>query len=149
MGLLTKKFNATPPSTGLNVVEDNEQLSSTREVEHQHDPSAIESIPEVRYGEVDPMLERRVVRKMDFRIVPLVSALYVLAFLDRSNIGNARIAGMREDLKLVGNDYQWLLTIFYITQVDLTQLVRGTNPLLAISHLSGKWISLGSRLCMD
>ncbi len=39
---------------------------------------------------------------MDLRIVPLVSALYVLAFLDRSNIGNAGIAGMTKDLHLVG-----------------------------------------------
>lgn len=51
------------------------------------------------------------------RIVPLVTALYVLAFLDRSNIGNARIAGMSKDLHLVRNDYQWLLTIFYITYI--------------------------------
>ena len=34
-----------------------------------------------------PDTERKVIRKMDFRIVPLVTALYVLAFLDRSNIG--------------------------------------------------------------
>ena len=30
---------------------------------------------------------------------------------------SARIAGMTKDLHLVGNDYQWLLTIFYITYI--------------------------------
>ena len=34
-----------------------------------------------------PDTERKVIRKMDFRIVPLVTACYILAFLDRSNIG--------------------------------------------------------------
>lgn len=38
-----------------------------------------------------------------------------LSFLDRSNIGNAAIAGMDEDLNLKGNGrYAWLLTIFYV-----------------------------------
>lgn len=41
----------------------------------------------------------------------------MLAFLDRGNIGNARIAGMSEDLHLNGDRYDWLLTIFYITYI--------------------------------
>ena len=32
-------------------------------------------------------------------------------------ISSAKIAGMTDDLKLVGSDYQWLLTIFYITYI--------------------------------
>jgi MFS family permease len=59
-------------------------------------------------------LERRVRRKLDWNIVPLVLVLYMLSVLDRSNVGNARIAGMSTDLDLVGNRYDWLLTIFYI-----------------------------------
>ena len=41
----------------------------------------------------------------------------MLAFLDRSNIGNAAIAGMTHDLHLGGDRYEWLLTIFYITYI--------------------------------
>ncbi|KAJ4303454.1 hypothetical protein N0V90_002349 [Kalmusia sp. IMI 367209] len=67
--------------------------------------------------QIDPEMERRVRRKLDWHIIPLVSALYLLAFLDRSNIGNARIAGMREDLELDGERYDWLLTIFYISYI--------------------------------
>jgi hypothetical protein len=37
--------------------------------------------------EIDPVIEKRVRRKLDMHIVPLLSALYLLAFLDRSNIG--------------------------------------------------------------
>ncbi|KAK5993513.1 MFS transporter prlL [Cladobotryum mycophilum] len=66
---------------------------------------------------VDPAIEKRVVRKLDFHLVPLVMGLYLLAFLDRSNIGNARIAGMSKDLNLVGDRYDWLLTIFYIPYI--------------------------------
>ncbi len=42
----------------------------------------------------------------------------MLAFLDRSNIGNAQVAGMRKDLRLgTGDKYPWLLTIFYISYI--------------------------------
>jgi hypothetical protein len=66
---------------------------------------------------IDPAVEKRVVRKIDCSVIPLVMALYLLAFLDRSNIGNARIAGMEEDLDLKGQRYDWLLTIFYISYI--------------------------------
>lgn len=36
---------------------------------------------------IDPELEKRVRRKLDTHVVPLVAALYLLSFLDRSNIG--------------------------------------------------------------
>jgi len=86
-------------------------------------------------GEIDPEVEKRVRRKLDMHLIPLLSALYLLAFLDRSNIGfvgnhpsskdagvdevfrNARIAGMEEDLHLSGAQYTWLLTIFYISYI--------------------------------
>ncbi|OJD38741.1 major facilitator superfamily protein [Diplodia corticola] len=59
--------------------------------------------------------ERAVRRKMDWHLVPLVTLLYLLCFLDRSNIGNARIQGLAKDLQLVGYQFNWSLTVFYIT----------------------------------
>lgn len=38
-------------------------------------------------GEIDPEVEKRVRRKLDMHLIPLLAALYLLAFLDRSNIG--------------------------------------------------------------
>ncbi|OAL01467.1 MFS general substrate transporter [Phaeosphaeriaceae sp. SRC1lsM3a] len=66
---------------------------------------------------IDPIIESRVRRKLDTHLVPLLGALYLLAFLDRSNIGNARIAGMEKDLHLTSSDYEWLLTAFYISYI--------------------------------
>ncbi|KXJ89705.1 major facilitator superfamily domain-containing protein [Microdochium bolleyi] len=76
---------------------------------------------EGRYVEVqaaiDPALERRVRRKIDYNLMPLVMVLYLLAILDRSNIGNAKTAGMNTDLGFDDPHYQWLLTIFYIPYI--------------------------------
>lgn len=63
--------------------------------------------PAPTYHAVDPALERAVVRKIDRNLVPLVTVLYLLSFLDRSNIGNAKTAGMAKDLDLVGDRYEW------------------------------------------
>ena len=64
-----------------------------------------------------PDEERRVRRKLDTRLVLFVALLYLLSFLDRSNIGNAKIAGLTDDLDLSDNQYEWLLTVFYITYI--------------------------------
>ncbi|KAI1374479.1 MFS general substrate transporter [Hypoxylon crocopeplum] len=66
---------------------------------------------------IDPALEKRVRRKIDRVLVPLVMGLYLVAFLDRSNIGNAETAGMSKDLGFDDAHYQWLLTIFYIPYI--------------------------------
>lgn len=116
MGFLSK-FSRTPPSTATDFAADEKALPAPGFNKEGAHGEEFESSTETHQRHVEPGIERRVVRKMDMRIVPLVTALYVLAFLDRSNIGNARLAGMTKDLKLVGSDYQWLLTIFYITYI--------------------------------
>lgn len=57
--------------------------------------------------------ERKLVAKIDLRVVPVLSVLYLLAFLDRTNIGNANIFGLSTELKLHGNQYNTALTIFF------------------------------------
>ena len=91
-------------------------------------PSAVEKELEAAQSQLSHLeifpkdLERRVRRKLDWNIIPLVMVLYTLSVLDRSNVGNARIAGMSIDLNLIGNRYDWLLTIFYIPCNPLSSL---------------------------
>lgn len=37
--------------------------------------------------EIDPEAEKKLLRKLDMRVVPMLWFLYMLAFLDRTNIG--------------------------------------------------------------
>jgi len=64
-----------------------------------------------------PDEEDRVRRKLDTRLVLFVALLYLLSFLDRSNIGNAKVAGLTEDLQMTDNQFEWLLTAFYLTYI--------------------------------
>ncbi|KAF3064891.1 hypothetical protein GL218_02573 [Daldinia childiae] len=58
-------------------------------------------------------------RKLDWQLVPTVTLLYLLCFLDRINIGNARIQGMQEDLNLVGYRFNIATSIFYIVYLTV------------------------------
>jgi MFS family permease len=52
--------------------------------------------------------------KVDRWLIPWLSLLYLLSFLDRTNIGNARLANMEEELGMGRGDYNMALTIFFI-----------------------------------
>lgn len=66
---------------------------------------------------IDPVLEKKLLRKLDFRVIPILWFLFLVSFFDRSNIGNAKIAGMTTALKMKGNDYNVAVTVFTVAYV--------------------------------
>jgi len=61
--------------------------------------------------------QRKLVSKIDLRVIPVLSILYLLAFLDRTNIANAAVFGLQKDLRLTGTQYNTALTIFFIPYI--------------------------------
>ncbi|KAF1948631.1 phthalate transporter-like protein [Byssothecium circinans] len=62
----------------------------------------------------DAVDEKKLVRKVDWRLLPILGALYSIALIDRTNISNARVAGMGTDLALhIGNRYTIVLVVFF------------------------------------
>lgn len=59
----------------------------------------------------DPKAESRLVRKLDFIIFPAFFVIYMMSFLDRINISNARIQGMVAELDLVGTRFNVALFV--------------------------------------
>ena len=57
--------------------------------------------------------EKKLMRKVDFRLIPWLCVLYLLSFLDRSAIGNARLYGLEKELKLTSDQYNIALTVFF------------------------------------
>jgi len=58
--------------------------------------------------------ERKLLAKIDARLMPFLIVLYLLAFLDRINIANARSFRLQEDLGMTGVDFNTALTIFFL-----------------------------------
>src|SRR3954452_16615501 len=65
--------------------------------------------------------------KVDMALIPWLSLLYLLSFLDRTNIGNARLAGLEGDLGMVKGDYNNNLTNFFVAYAVMEP---ATNALL-------------------
>ncbi|KAF8862920.1 MFS general substrate transporter [Acephala macrosclerotiorum] len=61
--------------------------------------------------------EKKLMAKIDLRVIPFLCILYLLAFLDRVNIANARSFGLAKDLDLKANEFNTALTIFFIPYV--------------------------------
>ncbi|KAL1752341.1 major facilitator superfamily domain-containing protein [Schizophyllum commune] len=59
----------------------------------------------VKEYDIDFQAEKRLRRKLDWRILPIVSICYMFLFLDRTNVGNAKSAGLAEDLRLGTYDF--------------------------------------------
>lgn len=74
----------------------------------------LEIAPDVNRPFIDPVAEKKLLRKVDLRILPPLTVLFLLAFLDRTNIGNAKIQGMTAELKMGGHDYNIALFVFFI-----------------------------------
>ncbi|KAF2459345.1 major facilitator superfamily protein [Lineolata rhizophorae] len=72
---------------------------------------------EVAAHQFDAKAEKKLLYKTDLHVVPVLFVLFILAFLDRINIGNARIQGMEEELNMSGNDYNVVLFIFFIPYI--------------------------------
>lgn len=88
LGKLQLQLQRVPPPTGTDLVKDQATPPPLHLLEKSHvRGNDVGSTLESRGHHVLAHTERKVVRKMDLRIVPLVTALYVLSFLDRSNIG--------------------------------------------------------------
>ncbi|KAL2819573.1 major facilitator superfamily domain-containing protein [Aspergillus cavernicola] len=56
--------------------------------------------------------------KIDLHLLPCLCVMYMITFLDRVNIGNAAVLGMRDELGLVtGTKYNAALMIFFIPYI--------------------------------
>ncbi|KAK1515912.1 uncharacterized protein CCOS01_13110 [Colletotrichum costaricense] len=65
------------------------------------------------HGSIDPEEERRLVRKVDWMILPYISVCYVFFYIDKTTLSYAAIFGIQSDLNLKGTEYSWLSSIFY------------------------------------
>ena len=120
-----------------------EQMTEEKEVS-QHKESLSEEYLDSRVNrghvgndeipvEFDRKAEAKLRLKIDLCIVPTVALLYLFCFIDRANVGaysasiakcrliklagNAKLAGFEEDLGLQGNDYNAVLSVFYISYI--------------------------------
>ncbi|KAL3429235.1 major facilitator superfamily domain-containing protein [Aspergillus tetrazonus] len=60
-----------------------------------------------------PEEERRVVRKLDMILIPVMGLCYMMQYMDKLALSQATLFNLREDLNLQGTDYSWTSAVFY------------------------------------
>lgn len=71
--------------------------------------------------------DRKLTTKIDFKVIPIMGLLYLVCFLDRTNIANARLAGLEKGLSMPSTGFNTALWIFYIPFVRIPQTLRGVG----------------------
>lgn len=57
---------------------------------------------------IDPAEEKKLIRKVDLLILPLIAVNYAFFYIDKTTLSYAAIFGIRDDLNLHGTQYNWL-----------------------------------------
>ncbi|KAG9251913.1 putative MFS transporter [Emericellopsis atlantica] len=99
----------------------------------EHAPSSTRS----NMNEIDHQAEDKLVRRIDKFVVPTVMLAYLLCFLDRTNIGNARLFGLEEDLGLEGSQYQIAVAVLFVPYV----LIEVPSNLVLKKLRPSRWLS--------
>ncbi|CAM1505060.1 Fc.00g106970.m01.CDS01 [Cosmosporella sp. VM-42] len=92
---------------------------------------------------IDPVAERKLLWKLDLCIYPTLFVIYMMSFLDRINISNARIQGLPKEIDLSGNRFNIALFIYFIPyillEVPSNMLIRRLRPSFYLSALMFCW----------
>ncbi|WFD42255.1 hypothetical protein MPSI1_000896 [Malassezia psittaci] len=88
-------------------------------------------------------IERRLRFKLDLQIVPLCLLLYFLSFLDRTNIGQAKLNGLQKDLLKSSMDYTIALVVLYppyiVLEIPSNLVLKRIGPKFWIPLLVVCW----------
>ncbi|KAF8123080.1 major facilitator superfamily domain-containing protein [Mycena galopus ATCC 62051] len=87
--------------------------------------------------------DRALVRKIDFRVIPILTLLYLMSFLDRSNIGNAKLLGLTTDLHVAAPQYNTALAVYFVAyilfEVPANIILKRFNPQIWLPTLTLVW----------
>lgn len=64
--------------------------------------------------ENDSEADKRLTRKIDMIVFPVMALVYAAQFLDKTSMSYASVMGLQTDLKMEGNMYSWSGTSFYL-----------------------------------
>lgn len=134
--------------------------------EKQAQAATTTSIPMTQVGSIynlpDEVEVARIRRKIDCRLLPALSVLYLMSYLDRGNsqffpsllqhdtdpafncsVGNAAIIGLKEDLHLTANQYNLCLTIFFIPyalfEIPSNMILKFLRPAIWVPIMMVAW----------
>ncbi|KAI7341123.1 MFS general substrate transporter [Hortaea werneckii] len=97
----------------------------------------------IRGDNLDPNAEKKLVRKIDLFLLPCIWIVYLLSYMDRSNLGNARVAGMGDDLGITDDSYYLAVVLFQvgyvIAEIPCNMILSRSRPSIFIPIIMVFW----------
>ncbi|TPX11648.1 uncharacterized protein E0L32_007627 [Thyridium curvatum] len=117
---------------GVVRIDDKTDISEHHEVV-KGDASAVD-------GDLSQAEQKKLIRRIDLRLLPILGVMYSISLIDRSNLGLALVAGMQQDLGLnIGNRYTVVVLVFFVAYIILTLLHRKNLVLPKVG--AANWLS--------
>ncbi|EXM08564.1 major facilitator superfamily domain-containing protein [Fusarium oxysporum II5] len=127
---MTGSVHSKPGSFDIKRDVEYEEVAPVRDEILERYPLIKDKTPEERAA-----IEKSLVRKLDWKFLPMVTAMLLMNYLDRINVSNARLAGMQEDLHMTDTIWSLGISMFYVGYI-LSQipanviLAKGTPRIL-------------------
>ncbi|KAJ6581654.1 MFS general substrate transporter [Mycena capillaripes] len=122
--------NKISPKDSVQIVEEKGSVEPQQDLYNTH----------IDTTEID---EKKLLRKIDVHLVPWFSLLYLLSFLDRTSIGNAKLYNLEKDLKISDTQYLISLTVFFISyaifEVPSNIFLKRLRPSVWFAFLMIMW----------
>ncbi|EKG19221.1 Major facilitator superfamily [Macrophomina phaseolina MS6] len=94
-------------------------------------------------GEWHHYMQKKLMRKVDWHLLPLLILMYLLNFLDRSNLAQARLGTLEEDLNMTGTDFNLATSILFVgyllMQIPSNLLLTRIRPSMYLGICMGIW----------
>ncbi|KAF7346346.1 MFS general substrate transporter [Mycena sanguinolenta] len=87
--------------------------------------------------------DKKLVWKIDLRLIPILTLLYLMSFLDRTNIGNAKLLGLTTDLHVAAPQYNTALALYFVAyvlfEVPANIILKRFDPQIWLPTLTLVW----------
>ena len=88
--------------------------------------------------EILPEKARRVLRKIDVRVMPVLFFTYMLQYLDKNSINFASVYRLLKDTHLHGQDYSWL-SAAYPAEFCFFKLINSAGSIFCFGYLTAQY----------
>ncbi len=100
------------------LTNNNDKFDETKakNIDYTLNVATVDSISNKKTVDDDPD-DKKLLRKLDLHLIPGITLLYLLNYLDRTNIGQAKLNGITTSLNLSSAQYNACLSVVYVTYV--------------------------------
>lgn len=114
-GVMPSGRDISPPSADVTSTTDRKMSADVEKIiAHSNDADeALQAFSNGEVIEIDEATNKRLLRTIDWHLMPIMCCVYGINYLDKTTISYASVMGLKVDLGLKGDQYQWLGSMFY------------------------------------